>query len=168
MQSVAIWTWTLKYSRGRIGSAGSSQVQRIHFAQAVAVDFLTAFHQKAKAACAAQNPFRASFTKDSDVPLREQLVIAAQKRLPADSAAAHPAGHNQAGGQNEGNVNTLLHIATISGMLASLMRHFRASLSSLPLLAQPVENLPIGTWSSSSQLQPLEGTFSDVRLSVCG
>ena len=74
------------------------------------------------------------------------------------------AGHNQAGGQNEGNVNTLLHVATISGVLASLMRHFRASLSSLPLLSQPVGNLPIGTWDPDAQLPQLEGNFSEVGI----
>ena len=60
-------------------------------------------------------------------------------------------------------MNTLLHIATISGVLASLMRHFRASLSSLPLLAQPVGNLPMGTWSPEAQLPQLEGNFAEVR-----
>ena len=28
------------------------------------------------------------------------------------------------------------------------MRHFRASLASLPLLAQPIGALPVGTWSA--------------------
>ena len=75
-------------------------------------------------------------------------------------------GHNRAGGQKEGNVNTLLHIATISGVLASLMRHFRASLSSLPLLTQPVGNLPIGTWAASAQLPQMEGNFAEVCIFV--
>ncbi len=30
----------------------------------------------------------------------------------------------------------MLHVATLSGVLACLMRHFRASLASLPLLGQ--------------------------------
>jgi hypothetical protein len=47
---------------------------------------------------------------------------------------------------------SLLHIATISGVLAALMRHFRASLASLPLLGQAIGNLPIGTWSVDSAL----------------
>lgn len=50
----------------------------------------------------------------------------------------------------EGQAATLLHIATISGVLACLMRHFRASLASLPLLAQPISALPVGTWSPTS------------------
>lgn len=37
-------------------------------------------------------------------------------------------------------------------VLACLMRHFRASLASLPLLAQPVSALPIGTWAPTSGL----------------
>lgn len=44
----------------------------------------------------------------------------------------------------------MLHTATVSGVLACLMRHFRASLASLPLLAQPLSALPIGTWSPTS------------------
>ena len=35
----------------------------------------------------------------------------------------------------------------MSGMLACLLRHFRASLASLPLLSQPIGALPLGTWS---------------------
>ena len=50
----------------------------------------------------------------------------------------------------EGQAATLLHIATISGVLACLMRHFRASLASLPLLAQPISALPVGTWCPHS------------------
>lgn len=41
----------------------------------------------------------------------------------------------------------VLHLATLSAVLACLMRHFRASLASLPLLAQPLGSLPLGTWS---------------------
>ena len=32
------------------------------------------------------------------------------------------------------------------------MRHFRASLASLPLLGQAIGSLPIGTWSPNSSL----------------
>ncbi len=41
----------------------------------------------------------------------------------------------------------VLHLATLSAVLACLMRHFRASLASLPLLAQPLVSLPVGTWA---------------------
>lgn len=72
-------------------------------------------------------------------------------------------GHNLAGGHTEGLVNTLLHIATIGGVLACLMRHFRASLASLPLLNQPISNLPIGTWSPDAKLSPLDSSYAEVR-----
>ena len=53
----------------------------------------------------------------------------------------------------------MLHIATVSGVLGCLMRHFRASLSSLPLLGVAVGSLPVGTWAEDSryaheQVQP--------------
>ncbi len=51
-----------------------------------------------------------------------------------------------------GEVCTLLHIATLSGVLSCLLRHFRASLASLPLLGQPLGALPVGTWSADSPL----------------
>ena len=38
---------------------------------------------------------------------------------------------------------TLLNVATIGGVLACLLRHFRASLASLPLLGQPLGRLPV-------------------------
>lgn len=62
--------------------------------------------------------------------------------------------------EGEGQAATLLHIATISGVLACLMRHFRASLASLPLLAQPIASLPVGTWApdSPTSLREIEAT----------
>ncbi len=47
----------------------------------------------------------------------------------------------------QGRVVEVLHLATLSAVLACLMRHFRASLASLPLLAQPLSALPLGTWA---------------------
>jgi CBS domain-containing protein len=44
----------------------------------------------------------------------------------------------------------VLHTASLAGVLACLMRHFRASLASLPLLAQPLHSLPVGTWNPES------------------
>jgi len=46
----------------------------------------------------------------------------------------------------------VLHIANLSGVLACLMRHVRSSPASLPLLAQPLGALPLGTWTSSSPI----------------
>jgi len=40
-------------------------------------------------------------------------------------------------------VCTLLTVATMGGVLACLLRHFRASLASLPLLGQPLGRLPV-------------------------
>lgn len=40
----------------------------------------------------------------------------------------------------------LLHLATMPGVLECLMRHFRGVPNALPLLAQPIGALPIGTW----------------------
>ena len=58
---------------------------------------------------------------------------------------------------------TLLHVATFGSIIACLLRHFRSSLASLPLLSQPVGNLPIGTWSPASrQAQQEEGTMPEV------
>jgi hypothetical protein len=54
-------------------------------------------------------------------------------------------------------VPSVLHMATMGGILACLMRHFRASLASLPLLSQPLGALPIGTWSPDCQgLAPVD------------
>jgi len=44
----------------------------------------------------------------------------------------------------------VLHTASLAGVLACLMRHFRASLASLPLLGQPLHSLPVGTWNPES------------------
>ena len=46
----------------------------------------------------------------------------------------------------------MLHSCTLSGVLACLMRHFRASLASLPLLSQPLGSLPLGTWSPDASV----------------
>lgn len=66
----------------------------------------------------------------------------------------------------------VLSNATLGGILACLMRHFRASIASLPLLARPLSSLPIGTWSPSSQVvgqnsnEKLEGKVRRERRKV--
>jgi hypothetical protein len=61
-------------------------------------------------------------------------------------------------GDNPGSpLPSVLHIATLSGVLNCLMRHFRASLASLPLLALPLSQLPIGTWAPEQQFVPGPG-----------
>jgi len=46
------------------------------------------------------------------------------------------------------DVPQLLHLATLSGVLACIARHFRGVPAALPLLSQPIGSLPIGTWTS--------------------
>lgn len=46
----------------------------------------------------------------------------------------------------------VLHNATLGGVLACVVRHFRSSLASLPLLKQPLHVLPIGTWCPESDV----------------
>ncbi|KAA8536868.1 hypothetical protein F0562_029346 [Nyssa sinensis] len=40
----------------------------------------------------------------------------------------------------------LLHLASLSGILKCICRHFRHSSGSLPILQQPICSLPLGTW----------------------
>ncbi|KAJ8536128.1 hypothetical protein K7X08_034529 [Anisodus acutangulus] len=46
----------------------------------------------------------------------------------------------------DGSHSQLLHTACLAGILKHICRHFRHSLEYLPLLQQPVRNLPLGTW----------------------
>lgn len=63
---------------------------------------------------------------------------------------------------------SVLHIATLSGVLSCLMRHFRASLASLPLLALPLSQLPIGTWAPEQQFLPGGGQQQQQQLAAAG
>ncbi|CDO98288.1 unnamed protein product [Coffea canephora] len=47
----------------------------------------------------------------------------------------------------DGSCPNLLFIACLSGILKHICRHFRRHLEFLPLLQQPVGNLPLGTWA---------------------
>lgn len=47
----------------------------------------------------------------------------------------------------DGSSSQLLHIACLAGILKHICRHFRHSLEYLPILQQPVGNLPFGTWT---------------------
>lgn len=68
--------------------------------------------------------------------------------------AAPGTGQTGAGGSDptEEQGPEVLHTASLAGVLACLMRHFRASLASLPLLAQPLHSLPVGTWAPDSPM----------------
>ncbi|KAI3979622.1 hypothetical protein MKX01_013717 [Papaver californicum] len=46
----------------------------------------------------------------------------------------------------DGSFPQLLHIASLSGILKCICRHFRHSSSSLPILDQPICSFPLGTW----------------------
>ncbi|XAR52609.1 hypothetical protein NMG60_11020759 [Bertholletia excelsa] len=46
----------------------------------------------------------------------------------------------------DGSFQQLLHLASLSGILKCICRHFRHSSSSLPILQQPISALPLGTW----------------------
>lgn len=59
-----------------------------------------------------------------------------------------------------------LHMATLAGVLACLMRHFRASLASLPLLAQPLRALPVGTWAPESSVAVADRQESGVNANM--
>ncbi|CAN6468169.1 unnamed protein product [Victoria cruziana] len=43
----------------------------------------------------------------------------------------------------------LLHLASLSGILKCICRHFRHSSSSLPILQQPIFTMNLGTWASA-------------------
>eukprot|EP01025_Chloroclados_australasicus_P065857 TRINITY_DN8987_c0_g2_i1.p1 TRINITY_DN8987_c0_g2~~TRINITY_DN8987_c0_g2_i1.p1 ORF type:complete len:555 (-),score=65.30 TRINITY_DN8987_c0_g2_i1:432-2096(-) len=65
---------------------------------------------------------------------------------------------------DKGQVSEVLHVATVSHVLACLMRHFMTSWTSLPWLSQPVGNVPMGTWTPDSAMatdKKWEG--SDIR-----
>lgn len=46
----------------------------------------------------------------------------------------------------DGSHPQLLHLASLSGILKCVCRHFRHSSSSLPILQQPICSIPLGTW----------------------
>ncbi|OVA04332.1 CBS domain [Macleaya cordata] len=46
----------------------------------------------------------------------------------------------------DGSFPQLLHVASLSGILKCICRHFRHSSSSLPILEQPIYSIPLGTW----------------------
>ncbi|KAI5658796.1 hypothetical protein M9H77_27589 [Catharanthus roseus] len=46
----------------------------------------------------------------------------------------------------DGSFPQLLHMASLSGILKCICRHFRHSSSSLPILQQPICSFPVGTW----------------------
>lgn len=51
--------------------------------------------------------------------------------------------------ENDKNDMRLLHLVSLSGILSFLSRHFKSSMVAFPLLARPLDSLPIGTWQVS-------------------
>ncbi|XP_074312252.1 sucrose nonfermenting 4-like protein [Silene latifolia] len=47
---------------------------------------------------------------------------------------------------SDGSLPQLLHLASLSGILKCICRHFRHSSGSLPILQQPICLIPLGTW----------------------
>eukprot|EP00192_Tetraselmis_astigmatica_P003438 CAMPEP_0117653972 /NCGR_PEP_ID=MMETSP0804-20121206/3489_1 /TAXON_ID=1074897 /ORGANISM="Tetraselmis astigmatica, Strain CCMP880" /LENGTH=551 /DNA_ID=CAMNT_0005460209 /DNA_START=679 /DNA_END=2334 /DNA_ORIENTATION=+ len=78
----------------------------------------------------------------------DSLKVVAQTLFEAGHSMAPVLTSDAAGSASEdgSKIPNLLHVATISGVLACLLRHFRASLSSLPLLSHPLGSLPLGSW----------------------
>ncbi|KAL4588371.1 hypothetical protein LXL04_001255 [Taraxacum kok-saghyz] len=46
----------------------------------------------------------------------------------------------------DGSVPQLLHLASLTGVLKCICRHFKHSPASLPILQQPICSIPLGTW----------------------
>ncbi|WOL03323.1 sucrose nonfermenting 4-like protein isoform X2 [Canna indica] len=53
----------------------------------------------------------------------------------------------------DGSFPQLLHLASLSGILRCICRHFRHTTSSLPILLQPICKIPLGTWVPRSEDQ---------------
>jgi len=51
--------------------------------------------------------------------------------------------------ENDKSDMRLLHLASLSAILSFLSRHFKSSMVAFPLLARPLDSLPIGTWQVS-------------------
>ncbi|KVH93559.1 Cystathionine beta-synthase, core [Cynara cardunculus var. scolymus] len=46
----------------------------------------------------------------------------------------------------DGSIPQLLHLASLTGVLKCICRHFKHSPTSLPILQQPICSIPLGTW----------------------
>lgn len=104
--------------------------------------------------CHSLKGLRATATEEGRTPKplvfvrpRDPLAVLVQRLFSHRCSMAPVLSGDPSGG---GEVCTLLTVATLGSVLSCLLRHFRASLASLPLLAQPLGRLPLGTWSSES------------------
>ncbi|CAM6101562.1 unnamed protein product [Calypogeia fissa] len=67
------------------------------------------------------------------------------------------------------SVPALLHLASLSGVLKCICRHFRHVPATVPLLSQPIGVLPLGTWSpeiNEHRGRPLQLLRSNTTLST--
>ncbi|KAL5566062.1 hypothetical protein UlMin_029226 [Ulmus minor] len=64
-------------------------------------------------------------------------------KIVQNNVATIPVVHSSS--QN-GSFPQLLHLASLSGILKCICRHFRHSSGSLPILQQPICAIPLGTW----------------------
>ncbi|CAI9764768.1 unnamed protein product [Fraxinus pennsylvanica] len=64
-------------------------------------------------------------------------------KLLQNNVSAVPIIHSSS---QDGSHPQLLHLASLSGILKCVCRHFRHSSSSLPILQQPICSIPLGTW----------------------
>ena len=88
-----------------------------------------------------QTPSSSTHELDADGASRRDLK--SEGKTGEDSGGAH-AGEKH---QSAFSVPQLLHLTNLAEVLACLVRHFRGVPSALPLFAQPIGALPIGTWA---------------------
>lgn len=143
-----------------------------------ASDFIATLQRLRSMVSTSSNPMsEAELDQHTIRGLREEL--AAEGRPPRDLVSVAPADSLaavvrtlydnhcsmapvvRAAGDDGGEGPEVLHAASLAGVLACLMRHFRASLASLPLLAQPLNALPLGTWAPDSSVALAGGSGED-------
>ncbi|KAK9139407.1 hypothetical protein Scep_009088 [Stephania cephalantha] len=86
-------------------------------------------------------------------PFDSMKVVAT--RILQNKVATIPIIHSSS---HDGSFPQLLHVASLSGILRCICRHFKHSSSALPILHQPICSIPLGTWIpmiGDSSRQPL-------------
>lgn len=99
--------------------------------------------------------------EDSLHAVAHALLRSGSGSLPMLSSLASPGVAGVAGDrpaeQRSTGVSQLLHLCTMSGVLACLMRHFRGVPNALSLLSQPLGALSIGTWTDGARREAPAG-----------
>ncbi|KAK9136954.1 hypothetical protein Sjap_007548 [Stephania japonica] len=86
-------------------------------------------------------------------PFDSMKVVAT--RILQNKVATIPIIHSSS---RDGSFPQLLHLASLSGILRCICRHFKHSSSAVPILHQPICSIPLGTWIpmiGDSSRQPL-------------